>query len=58
MAHIVILNKDSIDHFRFKEELKALARKLKGSTMVRPVIITIQIGETRWVWNGEEVLPA
>jgi len=58
MPHITTLNRDTINDYQFKEEFKALARKVKSKTETRPVVITVQVGETRWVWNGDEPLPA
>ncbi len=51
--HIVPLNEYNLDHWQFYKEMIALMQTAQGSTKTRPVIVSLQIGNTRWVLNSE-----
>ncbi len=51
--HIIELDKYNIKAWKFSTEILALMQKAQGSSETRPVIVTLQIGNTRWVLNSD-----
>jgi len=54
MANITTLTSmKEIERWQFKNELKALVRRVQGVTTERPIIIRIQVGNSGWVLNTD-----